>query len=283
MAFYYAGQPDPLNPVVEITPAYDSDPASREVRSSVIELPDAPPQRWFAARPDVQRGAIEELTITSAALGEHRRVWMYRPPQAGAAASNLLVLTDGHVWMSSHPIGRTLDNLIADGRIPPMVVAMVDVVDEPTRTRDLTGSERFLAFLTDDLLPLVRSRSSVTDDPRRTAIAGQSYGGLTALYAGLKRPDVFGNVLSQAGAFQSRPDAPEWLTKAYAEGPKLPLRLYLDVGVLDHESIVDCNRRLRAVLERKGYDLTYVEFNGGHEFYCWRGTIADGLIALLAD
>jgi hypothetical protein len=40
--------------------------------------------------------------------------------------------------------------------------------------------------------------------------------------------------------------------------------------------------RLRVVLEGKGH-ITYHESNGGRDFVCWRGTIADGLIALLAD
>ena len=39
--------------------------------------------------------------------------------------------------------------------------------------------------------------------------------------------------------------------------------------------------RLRAVLRAKGYPVRYAEFSGGHHFLCWRGTLADGVLALL--
>ncbi|HEV8369349.1 MAG TPA: hypothetical protein VGQ39_15445 [Pyrinomonadaceae bacterium] len=40
------------------------------------------------------------------------------------------------------------------------------------------------------------------------------------------------------------------------------------------------NRRLRNVLKVKGYWVAYSEFAGGHEYLNWRGSLADGLIAL---
>ena len=39
--------------------------------------------------------------------------------------------------------------------------------------------------------------------------------------------------------------------------------------------------RMRGVLEGQGYDVTYREYQGGHDYACWRGGLADGLIAML--
>jgi enterochelin esterase family protein len=64
----------------------------------------------------------------------------------------------------------------------------------------------------------------------------------------------------------------------------LPLRFFLEVGILEQGIPINMvleNRRLHDVLVAKGYPVTYSEYNGGHDLLCWRGSLADGLIALV--
>jgi predicted alpha/beta superfamily hydrolase len=48
------------------------------------------------------------------------------------------------------------------------------------------------------LLPELRPRFRMTQDPRRTVVAGSSMGGIAALWGGLTRPDLFGGVIAMS-------------------------------------------------------------------------------------
>jgi enterochelin esterase family protein len=117
---------------------------------------------------------------------------------------------------------------------------------------------------------------------------------LFAIFAALNNPDVFGNVLAQSSnLFYSPVVSPTlnaytrdagWLTRQFVTSPRLPIRFYLDVGTLEAgvTNPVAAHRRLRDVLEAKGYAVSYVEFSGGHDYINWRNLLPEGLIALLA-
>ena len=68
----------------------------------------------------------------------------------------------------------------------------------------------------------------------------------------------------------------------------LPIRFSLEAGLLEDlehgpPDQLAANRHLRDVLRAKGYCVRYGEFNGGHDYLCWRGALADGMVALLGD
>jgi enterochelin esterase-like enzyme len=124
-----------------------------------------------------------------------------------------------------------------------------------------------------------------------------SNGGLAAAFIAWKHPDLFGNALSQSGAFwqgstSSAFTVPEetefeWLTKQYAASTKLPLRIYLEAGMFENAgvnqgpSLLTANRHLRDILEIKGYTFRYNELSGcNHIPLCWRGSLGDALIFL---
>ena len=285
---------DPFNPLRWISPADDEDPewGFENVRS-LLEGPDAPPQPWISPPPAPAAGTTELHRVHSAILGNERRVWVHLP--AGYDPSRpygVLVVFDGWAYVHLVPTPAILDNLVAAGRIPPLVAVMPDSLSQEERNLELPCHAPFVSFLAEELLPWARERWNLDPDPARRVVAGSSFGGLAAVHAAFARPDLFGNAISQSGSFGwgAEDDREhEWLTNRIAAAERRPVRLWLEIGSLEDgerpaggPSGLDSNRRLRDVLEAKGYDVAYSEYAGGHDYVCWRGSLADGLLGLAA-
>ncbi|WP_167538295.1 alpha/beta hydrolase-fold protein [Streptomyces albofaciens] len=290
--------PDPLNPRTV--------PGRRQgTGSSVFELPDAPPQPWRPWEPAVRpagsggRGVVERHRPTSAALAARRDVWTYVPPgPLPDGGADTLVLLDGDMWFGRLGVQTLFDRLIRDGALPPLVVLAPDAVDNATRAREFGGRQAYVNFLAAELLPWAAARLPVTFDPSRTVVAGESLGGLTALYAGLAAPRRFGKVLAQSPSLWWRPegpgpvggadaaDGPSWLAREYADRTKHAdggphrLRAHLRVGRYEGD-MRERSRELRDTLRGLGHSVAYTEYNGGHDYACWAGGLAEGLVDLL--
>jgi enterochelin esterase family protein len=216
--------------------------------------------------------------------------------KAGSAYS-LLVLFDRGAYLSAIPTPVILDNLIAASKIPPVVAVLIGNPTQDSRERELPPNPDFAEFLAKELVPWIHARYNVTREPAKTVVAGSSYGGIAAAYAAFRHPEVFGNVLSQSGSFWWAPGlSPEtdsdptvetgYLAKEFLKSPKLPLQFYMDAGLFEVDlngrfGILLHSRHMRDVLLAKGYEVHYQQFVGGHDYMNWRGTLADGLIALM--
>jgi enterochelin esterase-like enzyme len=276
-------RPDPLN---RHTLIYAKDPdnhKSVERAMSLLEMPGAAPQPYINPRPGVPTGEVRLHRIKSAILKDERRIWVYTPPGYSAAGPphGLLFVFDGFVYTTTVPTPTILDNLIAQKRIPPLVAVFVDN-PSPEARRQLDNYPPFAEFMAAELLPWVRANFRVTHDPALTTLAGSSGGGQASMCVALRHPELFGSVLSQSGSFFDTPDTygDEWVFRQIVTRPRLPLRFYLDVGRFEGNDGPVCTRSMRNVLEAKGYPVAYAEFDGGHDYSCWRGTLADGLMAL---
>jgi enterochelin esterase family protein len=252
--------------------------------SSFVELPDAPPLVWNAPAAADARGKIETATIQTEFLKGEKKLWVYTPHGFSKSGDRypLLVLFDGDrnvMWMP-----RILDNLIAQKRIAPMVAVLIDDSDPTARGIELPCDPAFADFLAKELVLWTRKNYHTTLEAARTIVAGSSYGGLAAVFAAVRYPDVFGNVVSLSGSFWWKPKnetEPEWLTKQVAASTKLPLHFYLEVGLMESSAQIDQNRHMRDVLREKGYPVGYSEYDGGHAFLNWSGGTANGLIFLM--
>ena len=150
-------------------------------------------------------------SLHSEILDETRSIWVHVPDQSsgaiyGKTSYPVLYLLDGPSHF--HAVTGLLDNLGANAIVPKMVVVAIPNTD---RTRDLTpshvdemfgdstftrtsgGGDLFLEFLEKELIPYVEGKYPVTG--YRTFV-GHSFGGLTAVYALLSRPELFNNYVA---------------------------------------------------------------------------------------
>jgi predicted alpha/beta superfamily hydrolase len=146
----------------------------------------------------------KKLTLHSNVLNEDRVIWI-RTPQGydqGTSTYPVLYLTDGPGHINE--IGSTIDFLVGNNRMPPLIVVGIANTD---RTRDLTptrsdekapdgtvafptsgGADHFLDFIQSELMPEIDKQYRVA--PYRI-FSGHSFGGLLAIHILTTRPDMF--------------------------------------------------------------------------------------------
>ena len=287
MALLATAAADPLNHVpwpADAPDAYNQD--------STLELPGAPLQPGLTPR-DVPSGTLSEVRLASRRLGNTRTITIYTPPgfDPKDPRNVLLIVFDARAYLTKVPTPTILDNLIAEGRLPPVVAVFVSEIDPPTRSRELPGNDAFADFVAGEVLPLVQARTGADIPAARTILAGSSYGGLAAATVALRHPDRFGNAIALSGSFWWHPEhtagqAQEHVAAIAATGPKRAVRFHLTAGLFEaaHEDtpgILETSRHLRDVLRAKGYDVSYRDYAGGHDYLVWRGALADALLALV--
>lgn len=206
-----------------------------------------------------------------------RWVHLYHPPTE--APVPLIVVYDARDYIARGRITQIIDNLIAQGRIQPVALALLDN-GGPARGIEYSCNDATIGFVTREVLPLAQEHLQLIDSARHPGaygVLGASMGGLMALYTGLRVPSIFGYVLSQSGAFEL--DNTGTVTVPLVRHmPVQPLRIWMDVG--KYEGLLEPNRRMYSLLQERGYDVKYREYCGGHNYPAWRDDVWRGLEAL---
>lgn len=267
---------------------FKGDEGEEDKLLSVAIMPNSEEHFWVKEKNDVPKGKLYDYKFNSKKLEKDRRIRIYTPH--GYEDCNkpygFLVLTDGDEYITLLSATTVLDNLIADKKIPPIVTIFIDSTE--TRNEELRCNDTFGDIIIKEILPWVRDNYNISNKANEAVIGGLSLGGLTATYLGFKHSEVFGNVLSQSGSHWYKPESYEgcerdcWLSIQYDKVDKLPLKFYLNVGIIEHkEDMIDTNIKLRDVLISKGYTVDFEKFKSGHDYLSWGETLANGLISLI--
>jgi len=262
---------DPLNP--------RSTPDGVGSHNHFFYMPDAAATPLAWRRRDVPHGSVTRHTIRTDGLAasSRRSVHLYQPPTTEPCP--LVVVFDGRDYLHRAGLTVIVDNLLAEGRIRPIALAMVDNGGR-ARTVEYACSESTVGLVLYPVLSLARAHLNLSDveaQPGAYGVLGASLGGLISLYTALRAPHIFGRVLSQSGAF-GWGVADSVVFDLIRDGGHQPIKIWMDIG--QFEGLLAANRRMHALLMDRGYDVTYREYHAGHNYPAWRDDVWRGLEAL---
>jgi enterochelin esterase-like enzyme len=274
-------QLDPKNPVVK--------PNLISV-GNLVTVPGSVPQLWEAR--EVPHGVVHHHFYTSKAVkglvDGQSEYYVYTPPSYDPKRAKpypVLYLLHGwsdraNGWTAVGQANFIFDNLIAEGRVDPMLVVMPlgygdmkfvtsgDAVWDDDAVIDHNVALFSQALLT-EILPQVESAYHASKDRNDRAITGLSMGGLESLTIGLTHPEQFGWV----GGFSSAMGHREKDELAALSGKSARLRL-LWVACGTQDDLITPNRRFIAWLKSKDVPVTAIETTGMHTWMVWRDNLA---------
>jgi predicted alpha/beta superfamily hydrolase len=254
-------------------------------------------------------GELEIAPLTSKIYGNERnlRIWLppgYHDAQNAQTTYSVLYMFDG-TWLFDRctapgtqgewKIDETLTDLIAKHEVEPIIVVGIDSNQHRDSELAPFGNPLFFGqpkaflgarvpeFLTDEVLPYIAAHYRVKKGREHTGVGGSSLGGVAALTALLKRPDIFGIGLLESTSMQ------------YGNGELLrettpvvigSVRVSIGVGTAElgndakmlgvpnyDEAFVAMNRQLadnlKAALANKPQVLFTVQPNANHGATAW--------------
>jgi enterochelin esterase family protein len=250
----------------------------------------------------VPHGTVQAHPYKSKSLGTDRKMMVYTPPNYEQSTERYPVLyllhgsgSDENSWINSGKANVIIDNLLADGKIKPMVVVMpfgfafarAAGAGRGDAAENKQQREGFLRDFLEDVMPLVDSTLRVYTDRDHRAIAGLSLGGAQALAIGLTHTELFSRVAGFSPALGAA-NNPETggvnfdtvLADSAAINGKLKL-LWVSSGTEDtlFGSIQDFSTQLSKHKIEHFFRVT----SGAHTYAVWQKNLNDTLPLLFPD
>lgn len=240
----------------------------------------AAPAGFDQSRDSIAKGKVETVEYDSKSVGVKRKMSVYTPPgYDGKTKLPVLYLLHGiggteMEWLQGGVANVVLDNLLADGKIKPMIVVMPNgraQANDRAEGNVFQSAPAFGVFdkdLLGSVIPHIESNYAVLTDRDHRALAGLSMGGGQSLNFGLGNPDTFGYV----GGFSSAPNtfSPAKLTM---DPDKLKTLHVLWVSCGDKDGLMRISQDVHKTLKDKGVPHIWHVDTGGHDWTVWKNDL----------
>ena len=231
---------------------------------------------------DVPHGSLAQRWYWSSTLGCMRRMHVWTPAGYEKSGKKLPVLYLIHgggdndaSWPGVGAAGWILDNLLAEGKIVPMIVVMPNGT---IQTQDMMGEvPLFGEDMVKSIIPFVEANYKVKADQKNRAMAGLSMGGMETIETAFRHPELFSHVWVLSSSFSPGRQ------KEYVEDIKLndiapalnknfKALVFTQGGPADI-AYKNCKEAL-GYLDAAGIKYKYVEnAQAGHSWTTWRADL----------
>ncbi|MCF6407275.1 hypothetical protein L3C95_30555 [Chitinophaga filiformis] len=251
-------------------------------------FPD-PPVGFNVPRNNVGHGQLAAVQYDSKTLGKLREMNVYTPPGYSSDRKYpVLYLLHGlgqdyRQWTEWCQADNIVDNLIADGKIQPVVMVFPNCDTKLTVSDTLSASRSgkadsfegygkpFEEDLLKDIIPYIDSHYSTISDREHRALAGLSMGGGQSLNIGLHHLETFAYI----GGFSSAPNTNkfggmyndvQFIPDIEAAREKLKL---LWIGCGKKDGLWQISERAHQYLKEISFPHVWNVDNNGHDNTEW--------------
>lgn len=273
-----------------------ADPASESFygmgrMASAIDIPEKGVD--FYEIKNVPHGTISSNYYFSKVTNSWRRLFVYTPAGYETNTKEKYPVVyiqhgggeDERGWAVQGKTDIILDNLIAEGKVRPMIVVISNGnVKNGSGGYSSVAMAAFKEEITENIVPFIDKTYRTMADVRYRALCGLSMGGGQSFYAGLESPDcfasvgifssgIFGGINNPSGKeFDAEKEIPGLLSKSQSFNEKLRL-FYISVGEQDPR--YEFTQKAVKKFRDSGLKVEFASFPGGHEWQVWRKSLYD--------
>jgi len=233
----------------------------------------------------VPKGTLTTYTWESKIYPNTKRsYYVYVPAQYDASKKTaLMIFQDGYAYCREDGDFRVpivFDNLIHKKEVPVTICLFIDpgyraslpAPDNFFRSENRSFeyddmTDQYASFLINEMIPELKKKYNISDDPKMHAIGGLSSGAICAFTAAWLRPDYFHKVLSHVGSYTDIRGGHIYPT-LIRKNSKKDIKVFLQSGTGDLNNIFGdwwlSNLQMESALKFKGYDYKFEGGTGGH-------------------
>jgi len=251
---------------------------------------------------NIPSGTVTKYEWHSNIYNNFREYYVYVPAQYNnSQPAALMVFQDGHAYVNDSGDFRVevvYDNLIYQKKLPVTICLFVNPghsTKEYPENRFRASNradeydvldDRYATLLIDEIIPELKRKYNISNDPKMHGIGGLSSGAICAFTAAWEHPEYFSKVLSHIGSYTNIRGGNNY-PSIIRKHKKKDIKIFMQDGINDldneHGNWWLANLEMEAAFKFKGYNYKFEKGKGTHSGRHGGSILPESLVWLWSD